>query len=118
MKTKKWMYFGFGLLCLYFFEKCGGCGNDSDSSNSSTYVDDSFSWLQGTWVCNSEYGSIIVEIDGDHIREDYGNGDVFSGTYQIYDGAIHPNTNSHAYYPLDMSARKIGDGRGGFFRKR
>ena len=84
---------------------------------SSSFNDDSYSWLQGTWICNTPYGSIRIVIDGDHISEDYGDGDIMYGTYRISDGVLYPNTNSHAYYPLDMSVHKIGDGRGGYFRK-
>lgn len=62
------------------------------------------------------YIGIIVEISGNHIRENYG-GDVYSGTYSIHDNAIYPNTNSHTYYPLEISSHRIGNGGGGYFRK-
>lgn len=117
MKSEHWAYIGIGLTCLYFLATCDGCGGDNNTEYSSTIVDDSYSWLQGTWICNTPYGTIRIEIDGDHISEDYGDGDIMYGTYRISNGVLYPNTNSHVSYPLDMSARKIGDGRGGYFRK-
>ena len=114
MKEKHFFILAFVVFC--FVKMCGGCnGCDSGSEGSS---DNAPSWIQGTWVYNSEYGSgtMKIEIEGDHIRENH-FGDVYYGTYRVYDGAIHPNTGSHTYYPLDMSAQKIGDGRGGYFRK-
>ena len=118
MKTEHWAYIGIGLTCLFFLVTCDGCGDsESDIGNTSAIIDDSYSWVQGTWICNTPYGSIKIEIDGDHIREDYGDGEVMYGTYSISDNVLHPNTNSHVFYPLDISAHKIGDGRGGYFRK-
>ena len=118
MKTEHWAYIGIGLTCLFLLATCDGCDDsESDSEYSSTLVDDSYSWLQGTWICNTPYGFIRIEIDGGHIREDYGDGEVMYGTYRISDGVLYPNTNSHAYYQLDKSAHKICDGRGGYFRK-
>lgn len=113
MKEKHIFILAFVVFC--FVKMCGGCnGCDSGSEDHSDNIP---SWLQGTWVLTAPYGTIYkVEIDGDHIRENI-DGDVYYGTFRVYDDAIHPNTNSHAYYPLDMSAQKIGDGRGGYFRK-
>lgn len=87
------------------------------SSNSSDSDDSAHSWIQGTWGCDTPYGEIIIRIDGDRIYEDYGDG-VMSGTYRIYDNAIHPNTGNPVTYELDMSSHRILDGRGGYFRKR
>lgn len=87
------------------------------SSNSSDSDDSAHSWIQGTWECDTPYGAIIIRIDGDRIYEDYGDG-VMSGTYRIYDNAIHPNTGNPVTYELDMSSHRILDGRGGYFRKR
>ena len=119
-----------GVMLVIIIGYLSGSGSDNSSSqysdsenesyyedNTSTLMDDSYSWLQGTWVCNTIVGPIIVTISGNQIIEDYGNGDVFRGTYHINDGILFPNTNSYAYYPLDESAKKIGDGRGGYFRK-
>lgn len=121
MKTEHWAYIGIGLTCLFFLVTCDGCG-DVENEQSYEYSlennEDSYSWLDGTWVCDTPYGSIRIDINGDHIREDYGDGAVYSGTYSIYDDKIHPNTESHAYYPLDISSHRIGDGRGGYFRKK
>lgn len=117
MKSEHWAYIGIGLTCLYFLATCDGCGDDNNTKYSSAVVDDSYSWLQGTWICNTPYGTIRIVIDGDHISEDYGDGDIMYGTYRISDDTLYPNTDSHTFYPLDMSARKIGDGRGGYFRK-
>ena len=122
---KDWKTWALLIAVIVLVKMCGGCDGSNDKSSSERYEQSSRSsesesapsWLQGTWICNTQYGSIIVEIDGDHIREDYGDGAVFYGTYKIYDGKLHPNTNSHVSYPLDMSACKIGDGRGGYFRK-
>lgn len=119
MKAEHLAYIGIGLTCLFFLATCDGCeDNGKQSYEYSSSDGEDYSWLNGTWVCNTPYGSIIVEIDGKHIRENFGDGDVFSGTYSIYDNAIHPNTNSHTLYPLDNSSHRIGDGRGGYFRKR
>ena len=85
--------------------------NTGDSDDSAP------SWIQGTWECETQYGAIIIRIDGNRIYEDYGDG-VMSGTYRIYDNAIHPNTGNPVTYELDMSSHRILDGRGGYFRKR
>jgi hypothetical protein len=117
MKVEHLAYLGIGLTCLFFLATCDGCDNSENQSYEYSSQDsEDYSWLNGTWVCNTQYGTIIVEISGNHIRENLG-GDVYSGTYSIHDNAIHPNTNSHTYYPLDISSQRIGNGNGGYFRK-
>ena len=107
------------LLVVFVGNRCLNSSDSEDSySSSSTVMEDSYSWLQGTWICNTIAGDIVVKIDGNQIVEDYGDGAVFRGTFRIEGNTLFPNTNSHAYYPLDPSVQKIGDGRGGYFRKR
>ena len=104
---KDWKVWGLLIGLFLLVKMCGGCNGCGGED---------YSWLNGTWVCNMQYGSIIVEIDGNHIQENYG-GDIYTGTYSIRDNEIHPNTNSHVVYPLDISSQRICDGRGGYFRK-
>lgn len=119
IRTLSWI----GAIMLAILYLWGPLNSDYDRNSSYMYkqnIGDSnreLSWLQGTWVLNSQYGTLKISIDGDHIREDFGKGDVYYGTYSIRDGAIHPNSGSNTFYPLDVSSRKIGDGRGGYFRK-
>lgn len=110
--------FVWGIIIALFLmiKMCGGC-NSCDSSDDSSSDSSAPSWIQGTWECDTPYGAIIIRIDGDRIYEDYGDG-VMSGTYRIYDNAIHPNTGNPVTYELDMSSHRILDGRGGYFRKR
>lgn len=121
MKKVNWVVVGFLLICFYILKNCNGCG-DSDNMESSEYnitsgSDDSVpSWLEGTWVSTSQYGTIKVIINGNHIYENLG-GSVYNSTFRIHDGAIYPNSDSHVYYPLDFSSRKIGDGMGGYLTK-
>ena len=118
MKGTYWKYTGIGLICLFLYNTCGGCEDDEkQSSEYSSNDGEDYSWLNGTWVCNTQYGSIVIEIDGNHIRENYRGEQVFSGTFSIHDDAIYPNGNS-TFYPLETSTHRIGDGLGGYFTKR
>lgn len=123
---KDWKVWAFVIVLFLIVKGCGGCnGCGSDESSSDSYGQSSSSsesekapsWIHGTWECDTPYGAIIIRIDGDRIYEDYGDG-IMSGTYRIYDNAIHPNTGNPVTYELDMSSHRILDGRGGYFRKR
>lgn len=105
---KKWIYV-IVAVCLFVY-MCGG-GDDTESP-----VDDSVpSWIQGKWECRMPNGVLTLEINGNHYRESFGDGEYFEGTFHIQDDAI---MTGQTFYQMDFDRKRLAAGSGYYFEKK
>lgn len=100
------------------------CGKDDGSDNSGVQTETYSSasepapaWIQGEWICRTPYGTFMVEIDGNHIKEFDGESH-HEGTYHIQDDMIMTNTGSRLYYQIDFANKRLSAGHGYYFTKK